>query len=97
MLSPPSINQATAGPLADLLSHPPAENLYEALKVRLTATFGLSDRERASRLLRLRGLGDRKPSQLMDEMLTLMDGHKLCFLFEQLLIKKIRKQFVLRS
>ena len=37
----------------------------------------------------MRGLGDRKPSELMDEMLALADGHSLCFLFEQLFLKQL--------
>ena len=28
------------------------------------------------------GLEDRKPSQLMDDMMALADGHHVCFLFE---------------
>jgi hypothetical protein len=30
------------------------------------------------------GLGDRRPSQLMDEMLALLGDHPPCFLFEEL-------------
>ena len=59
------------------------------MKERLIATFGLGRRERASRLLRMRGLGDRKPSQLMDEMLALLDGHTPCFLFEQIFLEQL--------
>lgn len=35
------------------------------------------------------GLGDRKPSMLMNEMLALMDGHKRCLLIEQLFIEQM--------
>ena len=35
------------------------------------------------------GLGDRKPSDLMNEMLTLLDGHKPCLLFEQLFLEQM--------
>lgn len=35
------------------------------------------------------GLGDRKPSMLMNEMLALMDGHKPCLLFEQFILAQM--------
>ena len=84
-----ALDQSTAGRVVDLLSNPPAEDRYKTLKDRLTATFGLGRRERASRLLHMRGLGDRKPSQLMDEMLALLDGHTSCFLFEQIFLEQL--------
>ncbi len=84
-----ALDQATAGRLVDLLTTPPADNLYESLKTRLTQTFGLGRRENAARLLHMRALGDCKPSELMDEMLALMDGHATCFLFEQLFLEQL--------
>ena len=35
------------------------------------------------------GLGDRKPSILMNEMLSLMDEHKPCLLFEQVFLEQM--------
>lgn len=35
------------------------------------------------------GLGDRKASVLMNEMLVLMDGHNPCLLFEQVFLEKM--------
>ena len=35
------------------------------------------------------GLGDRKPSVLMNEMLALLDGHQPCLLFEQLFLEQM--------
>ncbi|CDW59682.1 hypothetical protein TTRE_0000802001 [Trichuris trichiura] len=35
------------------------------------------------------GLGDRTPSQLMSEMLALLDGHEPCFLFRQIFLEQI--------
>ena len=84
-----ALDQETASRLIDVLTTPPATDKYEGLKKRLTATFSLGRRERASRLLRMQGLGDRKPSQLMDEMLSLMDGHAPCFLFEQIFLEQL--------
>ena len=57
-----ALDQDTATRLIDLITSPPADNKYTALKTRLTETFGLSERERASRLLHFRPLGDTKPS-----------------------------------
>jgi hypothetical protein len=79
-----ALDQHTAERLLDLLENPPATNLYMSLKNRLLASFSLSTRQRASRLLNMRGLGDRRPSELMDEMLALLGDHRPCLLFEEL-------------
>ena len=79
-----ALDQETVNRLLDLIANPPVENKYTALKERLTVTLGLSKRERVSRLLHFRPLGDTKPSALMDEMLALLGDHSPCFLFEQL-------------
>ena len=55
----------------------------------LIDTFGLSKRERASRLLHFWELGGDKPSSLMDEMLALLGDHPPCFLFEQLFLERL--------
>ena len=49
----------------------------------------MNESERTNRLLNLRGLGDKKPSELMDEMLALAEGHSTCFLFKQLFINQL--------
>ena len=72
-----------------MLSSPPSTNKYGALKTRILASFGLTRRDRAYKLLHLRQLGDRKPSELMDEMLSLLQGHKFCFLAEQLFLEQL--------
>ena len=84
-----ALDQGTAARLLDLISHPPAEDKYQALKSRLLDTFGLSKGERASRLLHIRPLGDSKPSALMDEMLALLGDHPPCLLFEQLFLERL--------
>ena len=83
-----ALDQETATRLLDFISHPPDEDRYELFKDRLIATFGLSRRERASRLLHFRPLGDSKPSALMDEMLGLLGDHSPCLLFEQLFLER---------
>ena len=84
-----SLDQETATRLLDLISSPPTDNKYATLKDRLTSTFGLNKRERASRLLHFRPLGDSKPSALMDEMLALLGNHPPCLLFEQLFLERL--------
>ena len=84
-----ALDQDTATRLLDLISKPPREDKYKALKERLVDTFCLSKRERASRLLHTRPLGDSKPSALMDEMLALLGDHPPCLLFEQLFLERL--------
>ena len=84
-----ALDQSTATRVLDLISQPPTQNKYKALKDRLNDTFGLNKRERASRLLHFRELGDTKPSALMDEMLALLGDHPPCFLFEQLFLERL--------
>ena len=84
-----ALDQSTATRVLDLISQPPPQNKYKALKDRLNDTFGLNKRERASRLLHFRELGDTKPSALMDEMLALLGDHPPCLLFEQLFLERL--------
>lgn len=84
-----ALDQETATRILDLISQPPADNKYEAQKTRLSDTFGLDKRERASRLLHFRPLGDSKPSALMDKMLALLGDHPPCLLFEQLYLERL--------
>ena len=84
-----ALDQTTATLLLDLIQRPPTENKYTALKDHLLDTFGLTERERASQLLRFRPLGDSKPSSLMDEMLALLGDHRPCLLFQQLFLQRL--------
>ena len=84
-----ALDQTTATRLLDILSNPPDNDKYKALKKRLTSTYGLSRRDRAAALLHVGDLGDRKPSELMDEMLSLLGDHTPCLLFEQLFLERM--------
>ena len=84
-----SLDQATAKRLLDLLQNPPATNKYDAIRLRLLQTFCLDDSQRASRLLHMSGLGDDKPSVLMDNMLSLLGQHDPCFLFRQIFLEQM--------
>lgn len=83
------MDQDTAGRLIDYLRQSPTDGKCEGLKMLLLRTFGLSRRDRAARLLHMDGLGDRKPSLLMNEMHALMDGHKTCLLFKQVFLEQM--------
>ena len=82
-----ALDQDTAGRLLDVLTTPPETNKYAALKDRLLQTFGFTRRERAAKLLEIGGLGDRKPSALLDEMRSLAGGHTSCLLFEEVFLR----------
>lgn len=74
--------------LLPFLQDPPALAKYEGFKVLLLRTFGVSRRDRATRLPHMNRLGDRKPSVLMAKMFALMDGHCLCLLFQQAFLEQ---------
>ena len=84
-----ALDQNTAKRVVPVLENPPDDNKYGTLKDILINTFGLSDNERASQLLHLPGLGDAKPSELMDSMLALLGKHTPCFLFRQLFVEQM--------
>ena len=87
-----ALNSATAGRVVNILENPPEHDKYGALKDHLLKAFGLSDSERARRLLSLNGLGDCKPSELMDKMLSLLGSHKPEFLFKELFLQQLPTQ-----
>lgn len=91
------LGSSTASRVVSLLTIPPAENKYATLKARLLKTFQLSDAERASRLFSLQGLGDSKPSELMDRMLDLLGEHRPDFLFVQLFLWQLQVRAALAN
>jgi hypothetical protein len=84
-----ALDPSTARRLRDTIKNAPNGSRYEALKTHLISTFSLTESERANRLLNLRGLGARKPSELMDEMTALLEGQTPCFIFKQLFINQL--------
>lgn len=48
--------------------------------------------ERVDHLLSLTGLGDRKPSELMENMLVLVGSGDACFLFTHLFLRQLPSQ-----
>ncbi|KAK3729078.1 hypothetical protein RRG08_005451 [Elysia crispata] len=84
-----SLDTTTATRALSIITNPPTTNKYPVIKSFLTSAFGLSEEERASALLGLRGLGDSKPSELMDKMLSLLGEHKPCFLFRHVFMQQL--------
>ena len=84
-----ALGNSTASRVVSLLKYPPPAEKYAALKAHLLKTFDLSDTEKASRLFSLQGLGDSKPSELMDRMLDLLGEHRPNFLFTQLFLRQL--------
>ncbi|XP_032871989.1 uncharacterized protein LOC116969181, partial [Amblyraja radiata] len=77
-----SLDQLTARRVMPFLRAPQVTNKYTGLKAFLIRRFGLGDAERAARIFRMDGLGDRQPSALLEDMLTLMGDHEPCFSFK---------------
>ena len=81
-------SDSTANRAKSLLVAPPT-NRYDAIKTFLTSAYELSNYERATALYNLAGLGDSKPSKLMDTMLGLMGDNKPCILFHHLFLLQL--------
>lgn len=62
------------------------------MKTHLLKTFELSDAKGANCLFLLQGLGDSKPTELMDRMLALVGEHKLGFLLRHLFLRQLLAQ-----
>lgn len=84
-----SLDQETAERISDFLSNPPKKNMYESLKNRLLNTFEKSEFERAACLMNITGLENRKPSELMDEMLSLLGNNEPCFIFKYIFLSHL--------
>lgn len=84
-----ALDQDSARLVADLLTKPPDSEKYEHLKARLLEDVKPTRRQRASCLIHMNALGDRRPSELMADMLELMGDEKPGLLFEQLFIEQL--------
>ena len=84
-----ALDQDVATRVLDLLQAPPIANKYNAIKTRLLSTFTLSESQRAAALLSINGLGDDKPSLLLDKMLALLGNHTPCFIFKEIFMRQM--------
>ena len=82
-----ALGRSTATRAANFIANPPDHGKYRDLKAFLLKTFGLSQSERAQRLLAIRGLGDSKPSEHMEMMLNLLGAEGPNFLFMELFLQ----------
>ena len=64
-----------------VLTSPPQQNKYQTIKSFLSSVYGLTEKERATTLLNMRGLGDAKPSEVIDNMLSLLGEYRPFFFF----------------
>ena len=78
---------STTSRMVGFLSTPPIQAKYAALKAHLLKTFELSIKERARRLFAIQGLGDSKPSELMEKMLNLLGEETPNFLFIEMFLR----------
>ena len=83
------LDEDSAQKVASVISSPPPNNKYEALKTRLTQRCGLSDLERAQLLLHLQGLGDLRPSELLTKMQTIRGKMDLENLFTAIFLEQL--------
>lgn len=86
-----ALDQETAIKISDVIQSAPTTDKYNSLKKRLLQAFELQETERAEQLLFLAsaGLGDRTPSQLMEEMLQLLGTKPFCFLCKQIFLRQL--------
>ncbi|XP_037930999.1 uncharacterized protein LOC119665822 [Teleopsis dalmanni] len=66
-----AIESSIVADVADAVLHPPAANRYENLKKQIIERYGESEQRKIQRLLSGVQLGDRRPTQLLNELTTL--------------------------
>ena len=86
-----ALDQDTAVRISDVILNVPANDKFDSLKKRLLQTFELQETDHAEQLLILAsaGLGDRTPSQLMEEILQLLGTKPFCFLCKQIFLRQL--------
>lgn len=84
-----ALDASTTARAMALLEAPPATSKYDALKTFLLNLFELSELEKADRLLSLNGLGDSKPSELMERMLAVLGAADPSFLFAHIFLRQL--------
>jgi hypothetical protein len=69
------LSTSNAAKVKDIIRDPPSSRPYSALKGALLSKYELTEYERAAAIMNI-SLGDRKPSELMDQLLTLLGNHE---------------------
>ena len=83
-----ALDGPTASRVEDIITTPP-EAAYTSLKDRLVKVYGLTDRERAARVLDAGVIGDRSPSAFMNELLQLVAGKDTDFLVREIFLRAL--------
>ena len=65
------------------------QDRYKQLKNELVRKYGLSDEQRAHRILEMEGLGDRKPSELLYDMLSVIGDRDVKFLLRHIFLRQL--------
>jgi hypothetical protein len=79
--------------VSDLVEQRPDEDPYEVIKARLLSALQLTDYQREDKLFQLPGLGARKPSELMSQMLEICPrGEEKSHLFACLFLRRLQRE-----
>ena len=85
-----TLDNRTAARVLDYLRNPTAGGKYDGLKTRLINAFKMTVAESSDRILDCNGLGDSKPSALLDQLLALVPtGQDPGFLFRQVFLRQL--------
>lgn len=77
--------------IRDLLENPPLIDKYGAVRTRLEKVFAESEKSRVSRLLSSVPSGDKRPSQILREMQSIVGGSCDTMLLKQLWMNQLAK------
>lgn len=83
-----ALDSATASCVEDVIIAPP-DAAYNLLKNRLVGIYGLTLRERAARVLDAGTLGDRSPSNFMNDLLQLVVGQDTTFIVREIFLRAL--------
>ena len=83
-----ALDSATASRVEDVIIAPP-DAAYNLLKNRLVGIYGLTLRERAARVLDAGTLGDRSPSNFMNDLLQLVVGQDTTFIVREIFLRAL--------
>ncbi len=79
--------------VSDLVEQRLDQDPYEVIKARLLSALQLTDYQRADKLFKLPGLGARKPSELMSQMLEICPrGEERSHLFACLFLRRLPRE-----
>ena len=92
-LEPQTVSSLVGSDRTLVTSTPKEEDTpYTKVKAELIRLHGLSDEQRAARILDTSGLGDQKPSEVMNRMLALLGGRSADFLLRHLFLRRLPEQ-----